>query len=520
MVDCGSRLRQRHNGSCGSALTEVSSASQGADAMRPISIAIAVITLTLLVSWDGQEGTMPAEFAEHIDSLSEAVEYRDVAPYNLDYRSDPSKAPPNVCPKLFSNAEAMADIDMVIYLLTTAYGKSDYWEKKGMDFLELGRQAKEKLNTVERQITLVELENTIHAILKSIRDGHVELWGTILPFQPYEHRDAYFSDVLLAAGSSGAYRAIDSRVPGIVKGDRFTEAGPNSHLFRTLSPADKPHYLIGILSEEDVDEMTLSFGGKDVAIPFHKCRIRNAKLARPDILHVEETREVKVVSISSFSSEYRAELSRLVTLGKQLQKESRFILSLYDNSGGTSVYPEMFIRSLNGYADWRGTCSAKLWSPATIQFYLSTGPFTRDVIAYVQFSQKNKTRFRDAPTREWTLHPYQGDRNRRGSYQGTMVVLVNRNVGSAAESAVTLSRTIGRTILVGENTRGAGSSGEMVMFYLPNSRMVLSLPTKSIIVDGCEEGTGFLPDYWLDSPDPIAEITRWFDDPVNYQFEF
>jgi hypothetical protein len=425
-----------------------------------------IIIFGLILGCNRHNDHIPAEFSQHIHSLIDSVEYKTVIPYNMDWRTDPSKAPPEVCPKYFSGAEAIQDIDMVVYLLQTTYCKCDYWEKKGVNFLALGEEAKKKFDKLNNdRITLAELEKTIHSILNAIRDGHIELWGTMLPFQPYKHKNIYFSDVLVESKDTNVYQVIDSKIGEISRGDKFTETDFNNYLFRTLSPKNTSQYLIGILSEEDVSEQTLSFNNKSIALPFHEGRINKAKIVESGIVQIEEVNQVTILNVKSFSSNHESSMQKLLELGKKLKDTNSFILNLFDNSGGTTLYPEKFIRSLNDYADWKGTCSAKLWSPASIQFYLSSGPFTKNVDHYIQFSERNFDKFKNAPVKEWNLYPYHGNQHQTGTYKGTMVVLVNRNVGSAAESAITLTRSVKNSILVGENTRGAGSSGEMAMFY-------------------------------------------------------
>jgi hypothetical protein len=57
-------------------------------------------------------------------------------------------------------------------------------------------------------------------------------------------------------------------------------------------------------------------------------------------------------------------------------------------------------------------------------------------------------------------------------------------------------------------------------YYLPNSKFVVILPRRFLLIPGLEECVGFLPDYWLDSMEPLKEVLYWLRDPDNYQFKY
>ncbi len=241
-------------------------------------------------------------------------------------------------------------------------------------------------------------------------------------FSTYKHKNVYFSDILVEKKDNNYYEVIDSKIDGITKGDKFTENDLNLYFFKTFSPKDKSQYLIGILSEENVSERKLSFNNESFVILFHKCRLNNAEIFESEIFHVGEVNQVTIVNVKSFLSNHESSMNKLVEFAKELRNKNRFILNLYDNGGGTTIYPENFIRSLNDVADWKGTFSAKLWSPASIQFYLSTGPFTRNVSHYVQFSKRNLDKFKNTSVEEWKLYPYQGNQEQTGSYEESFFI--------------------------------------------------------------------------------------------------
>ena len=106
----------------------------------------------------------------------------------------------------------------------------------------------------------------------------------------------------------------------------------------------------------------------------------------------------------------------------------------------------------------------------------------------------------------------------KGYYQGNFIILVNRKTASASENFVSFARSIKNCITIGENTSGSLNFTHHRYYVLPNSGIVLKLPSELNIIEGFQEGTGFYPDYWLDSNKPVEEIIKWIKNPATYVF--
>jgi len=98
-------------------------------------------------------------------------------------------------------------------------------------------------------------------------------------------------------------------------------------------------------------------------------------------------------------------------------------------------------------------------------------------------------------------------------YGGRLVVLVDRGVASSGETFVQLAGQIRGAVLVGENTAGCVSYGNVEdRPPLPHSRYRLSFGRTRFVpewVRPTREGVGFFPDFWLDTPDPTAAAAAW-----------
>ena len=91
---------------------------------------------------------------------------------------------------------------------------------------------------------------------------------------------------------------------------------------------------------------------------------------------------------------------------------------------------------------------------------------------------------------------------------GHLILVVDRGCASACETAVVLARQFPGALIVGENTGGVMKVGELRWYRLPESRVWISLGHRSHGDPEGEfqEGTGFLPDLWLDGEDDDSSI--------------
>ena len=123
------------------------------------------------------------------------------------------------------------------------------------------------------------------------------------------------------------------------------------------------------------------------------------------------------------------------------------------------------------------------------------------------------------PVKNWEFDATHSQ-NRSGRYKGRLILLTNRRVLSAGEGIVGVSRSVKNSIIIGENTGGSAQFSSTCGFYLPHSKFIANLPRQFIIIPNLEECVGYLPDYWLDTHEPVREVLKWLDDPENYQFKY
>ena len=472
---------------------------------------LGAVISTLCSSSGSQE--VPRMFRSFIPRSACPVDYKEVIPF---YESEHVERP-----ALLAKEEALEDIGMFEYLLNTSYSGLEYWEHAGVDFkshLDSLRSALEERDT----ISSYEFERGLSTILKHIFDGHIALIGRGYN-HAYRHKAVCFCDILVEKTEDGLLRVIDSQLDPVKIGDQFTQENAERYLFRTLSPPGKIHYLIGVFSFDVPPRERLSFNGKAMQVPFHKSRLLYARFDDPEPFHVERKNNIPIIRAASFSDNLYPKMKEFMAAGSEFKNEDTIIVNLFGNGGGSSVFPEGFVRNLNGLSEWN-VSNAVLTSPAITQYYLrydtASMPDISPELKYAIASNSKKyEQYRTSPARTWEFGSSHGQ-IRSGTYHGTLIILTNRRVLSAGEAMVGYSQSVKNRILIGENTGGVTQFSDCQQYLLPNSRFIVKLPRRLLLVPGFEECVGFLPDYWLDSREPVKEVLRWAANPADYRFEY
>ncbi|NQV15172.1 hypothetical protein HQ531_06910 [bacterium] len=424
-------------------------------------------------------------------------------------------------PDSITAMEALIDIEMLEYLISTSYSGFEYWKHRGVDFDAYLKSLRRFVAKNER-LNTYDFENQIAKILSQISDGHISFIGTGY-HMAYRHKAVYFSDLLVEKTDSDQYLVIDSQNDGVKKGAIFTQERKEEYLFKTLSAADKLQYFIGVFSYDMINSIDLAFDQKLVQVPLHKSRLMYARFEDPTPFFINRIDNIPVVRVTGFRDVLYPQMQSFMQAGETLQNEDVIIVNLFNNGGGSSVFPQTFIRNLNGAVQWE-TQWGELTSPAITEYYagfdLSTqsdiSPELKDLV--LRYSDKFDD-YRRTPVKNWQFSRTENKKT-PGTYTGKFILLTNRRVLSAGENMVGSSQSIKNTIVIGENTGGVAQFSSTCEYYLPYSNLLLNLPRQLIFIPGLEECVGYLPDYWLDTREPVEEVLKWLKDPNAYQFKY
>lgn len=461
---------------------------------------------------------LEGQLAEYIGALNRPTTFMEMAPPTREQSPDSITA-----------AEAQEDAEMLGYILENGYSGYHYWMGRGVDF-DATVDNIMALAEDGGMVSVEEMGRVIADGLSGIQDGHLRM--TTRGRHTFLQRWCpYFADVIVEPAEEAGlddgpvYVVVQSLARGVEPGMVYD--GPEEGLFPILSREGVQQYQLGVFSREHTTHAPFSFlaaPGSEAAalmLPLHECRLTEADHTGDAVYSTREMEGVPVVRVSSFG--YRADslLQEFVAKGEELAGEERFVVDVTGNGGGSSTYPRDFVANLNGgVAQWR-LLYAELCSPATIgaaaNMPVSEG-MPEHLADYVEQMKGVLERLRDRPVRNWLNVTQEIPPRRMGDYDGRAVFLIDRGVASSGEALVDYTRSVPGAVLVGENTGGVGTFGEVRHYWLPNSHIKLHLPCKLFLVPGFEEGVGYTPDYWLDSSDPVGEVVEWLGNPRTYRF--
>lgn len=434
----------------------------------------------------------------------------------------------NPCPDSISEADAMEDIQMIRYLFENAYSGYAYWENQGVDFSAVCDSLYEFADGSEK-VAVVEFEKILTGGLSGIQDGHFSIAGHdrhrfLIRNMPF------FTDVLVERSQTDVddYTVVRSSYNSVRPGMLY--AGTEEGLFRILSRSGVEQFQLGIFTSEKPEIEEFQFFSPNtndstlivpVTLPVHPCRLTEWEAPDSSIYSRTVIDGVDHIRIASFRTGNHEEMQQFIECGQDLADSERFIVNLMGNGGGSSYYPRDFVLGFNDEAHWK-LCFAALWSPAIIGSYALT-PIVEGMpsnnVQLISSMQESLERIRERPMRGWLPVMDEVQPRRMGNYDGLAVFMMDRGVASSGEALIDYSRSVPGAVLVGENSAGVGEFGEVRSYGLPNSLIRMRIPSKLFLMEDFEEGTGFLPDYWLDSSEPVKEVIEWLNNPDDYQFE-
>ncbi|AUX35031.1 MULTISPECIES: S41 family peptidase [Sorangium] len=232
---------------------------------------------------------------------------------------------------------------------------------------------------------------------------------------------------------------------------------------------------------------------------------------------------VPVLAIRTFSAAAAPALAALPALAAELRRAPAFVVDLRGNAGGNYLFAERFALALTDAPlcalDEREVISvaAAEGRANSARRRLARGDvppearprFVEHLAALERVAGALRGRAADraaaAPRVDLTTRGAVVRGRAAGPLEGRAVFLVDRGCASACEMLLALVRQIPGVLVVGQNTRGGMSVGELALFRLPRSGVTLSLGTRAYRdpLGDFVELRGFEPDVRLDGADVV-----------------
>jgi len=356
-----------------------------------------------------------------------------------------------------TKAQAHADIEMLQYLFDYAYSGRYYWEQNGFDFKTYYKKLHSYVDDSPTEtVDVRSLENAIFNNLYPINDGHTAVVG--FSFQGcYRYVKPFYAEIIIEKQDDKLI-VIESNQPGIEPGMEYNDS--TSFLFKTLPKQGTEQFLLGTLSMEKVETLSLQFNNHNKTIQLHPSRLSNVEVDRENIIvEIDTIHSIPIVRSSTFNwgKENVKYLDKFVNYGKELKDKPFFIWNLTGNRGGDASFPNRFIRNFNDICQhqsyglvlhspavnqcyWKGKNDWLLW-PDFYKKALNDDSFPLDSIPEgkrekIRLIREDKKRMIDKPIKYWEIR-MKPDK-KYGNYNGKAIILINNQTGSISKPVAAL----------------------------------------------------------------------------------
>lgn len=420
---------------------------------------------------------------------------------------------------IISFDEFQSDVENLCYIIQTGYAGYEDMIGRGFstdsfkNFLFKSFENQTEIETRQFYNKLIE------ALSPYVQDAHFSLIYFSSSENFCKKSIVYWSNVFVQKRDD-KFIVCESNERFVPKGTEYSDSLENLFYY----PAKGENvYRIGLLSYKKISSEYFDFGGTEVALKLYD---DGAIGISPSMKFDNfETENSAYISVKSFSDlENPDVLEKFVQCGEKYRDKKNIILDLRANQnqgGGDEEYSAAFFYEL--YYDEKFSDLEKIrkkvreWTRNSFEerknVYSPISVFSRYLYAnsisdkkMIRSSGKEVDSMRKEPSRIVTKTVLKDSKyfNDESSFKGKLIILIDRNSVSAAESSVTMAKTIfgdENVLVVGENSYGMALFLDFMTLKLPFSGIGIQTAfEKNLQIENAAswhgEGFGIYPDFW------------------------
>ncbi|MCP4541416.1 MAG: hypothetical protein GY832_30165 [Chloroflexi bacterium] len=399
--------------------------------------------------------------------------------------------------------QAAKDVERLFYLLSHGYSGYAFFNQQG-DFEQAKSRILQELSS-QSSWTSDALSRLLYEHLDFIVDCHM----TIGDYRFAEHRDFWYDTrIELMPGPDGYQFASDGPIYTAVS---INGVDPASFLYPSLNQKGKPIYRLALLSTEEPPPLRLVAANAQGEHRFEvKLQRSDFEYYSEDIFREDILGGIPVVRVRGFGDSHPDELNRFVETASSLRGEPVVIVDIRGNRGGNEHWPISWIHRLtdrraesifafselesktsmvgraNAFNYWYNVSDVSSYSSQVAQFASITEAF------------ENGTR---QPSWRGPIYPQMP----LIANDTTVILITNDLVASAGEGMVLRISQAENVVVVGENTMGCLTFGNLSAHQLPHSRLMIWMPINfGLFLDQeFREEVGLEPDLWVPAADAV-----------------
>jgi C-terminal processing protease CtpA/Prc len=414
----------------------------------------------------------------------------------MDVRAKPRRG--------ISAQQATEDVERLFYLLSHGYAGYAYFNQQ-----EEFEQAKARiLQELSSQSNWAgdAFSSLLYDHLSFIVDCHMRIGD----YQFATHRDFWYDTELeLAPGSDGYGFALDGTSYSVAA---INDGDPVPFILPSLNRQGEPIYRLGLLSSGEPAPLLLTATSEAGERQF-EIELERSDFAyySEDIFREDVIGGIPVVRARSFSDRHEDELNRFLETATNRRGEPAIIVDIRGNGGGNERWPIGWIQRLTGRRAEAVFVTSELESKTSMIGRANANAYWNHLVPDTPIFGQDAERFTrlaeafESGTRtpSWT-GPYYPAMPLIAN-DTTVVVVTNGLVASAGEGLVLRISQAENVVLVGENTLGCLTFGNISIHQLPNSKLRIQLPINFGLFLDMEfrEEVGLAPDLWVPAADAV-----------------
>jgi hypothetical protein len=406
-------------------------------------------------------------------------------------------------PRRVSAQEAAEDVERLFYLLSHGYAGYAYFNQNG-EFEQARERILQELST-QSSWSGDDFTRLLYENLSFIVDRHMK----IEEYQFAGHADFWYDTDLELMLGDGGYRFVsDGTTYSVVS---INGGDPEPFLRPSLNQNGEPIYRLSLLSTEDPEPMLLTAASEAGERRF-EIELRRSDFAyySEDIFREDVIGGIPVVRARGFGDYHADELSQFAETGSRLRDEPVVIVDIRGNGGGNEHWPISWIRGLTGRRAESVLIYSQLESKTSIMGRANMFNYYDHELDMPNYGTQGEQHTHIAESIEsgsrqpgWTgpIYPHVP----LIPNDTTIIVVINEYVASAGEGMVMRISQAENVVVVGENSMGALTFGNVSLHQLPHSRLKVWLPINfNLFLDlESREAVGLAPDLWVPAADAV-----------------
>ncbi len=407
--------------------------------------------------------------------------------------------------RLLSAQQAAEDVERLFYLFAHGYSGYAFFNQQG-EFAQAKARILEALPS-RSQWSSEDLTSLLYEHLGFITDCHLKIGGV----QFAGHLDFWYdTDLELAVGEEGVQATIDGTRLMVMS---INGQEPEGFLFPSLNRQGEPIYRLGILSKAEPAPLMLTAVRSEGQEQQLEIVLQRSDFAyySDDLFQEDEVGGIPVIRIRSFSDVPAGPVNGFVETGSAHRGEPVIIVDIRGNGGGNEAWPIAWIQRLTGRRAESVFISSELHSKTTLAG-------RANLFAYWYDQNPDTPSFQEEAERLTRVAEGFEDGTRQPGWTGprypqmplipndtTIIIVMNGLVASSGEGLIMRASQVENVVLVGENSRGALTFGNISVHQLPRSRLPVYLPINfGLYLDQeFREEVGITPDLWVPAADAV-----------------